>query len=109
MFPSHDHVLLGQGGNASAAGGIGAASALGQGSQNLAGLGAMIASIFASERQVKENIEFHSMHGPYRTYTYNYKGDDQVYRGVMVDEVKEINPEAVIEVDGQEVVAYAWL
>ncbi len=95
-------------GNSNAAGGIGAANAQAQGSQNIAltaGLAAML-----SDRRLKRNIKYSGNHGPYKTYLYQYLDSDQWYRGVMADEVKVINPGAVITHDsGYDLVNYGAL
>jgi len=71
----------------------------------LMGLGGQLggSAILASDMRVKENIErvgaFPSGLG---VYEYNYIGDDPAHRhtGVMAQELREHDPEAVIDIDG---------
>ena len=100
--------LLNQGANALAAGEVGAAQARQERAGNIVE-GAAVAALIFSDRRLKHEIAFHSMHGPYRAYTFRYKGSDTVYRGVMADEVGQINPDAVTYVDGFAAVDYARL
>ena len=101
--------LLTQIGNVQAAGGIGAAQSLGQGSQNIAGLVGTVASLF-SDRRLKRNISKHGKYKDYNTYKYQYAWSDDWYIGVMSDEVKQINPDAVITHEsGYDMVNYGAL
>ena len=100
--------LLTQAGNAAAAGGIGAAQAQAQGLQNMAGLGMMAASFF-SDRRVKKNIKLVGKYKDYNTYEYEYLWSPQKYIGVMAQEVEEVNPDAVTEVNGIKMVNYGAL
>lgn len=99
-------------GNAQAAGGMGAANAYGQGASNVAGIAGAIGSFF-SDRAVKQDIEqvgeITTDKGTYPTYTFRYIWDDQQYLGVMSDDVREINPDAVSNRFGLDVVNYAEL
>lgn len=99
-------------GNAQAAGGVGAANAYGQGASNMAGLAGTIASFF-SDRAVKQDIErvgeINTDKGTYPTYTFRYIWGDEQYLGVMADDVREINPDAVSNEFGLDVVNYAEL
>lgn len=100
--------LLTQIGNAQAAGGIGAAQSFGQGAQNTAGLVGSIMSMF-SDRRLKRNISKHGTYRGYNTYKYQYKNNDAWFIGVMSDEVKEKNPEAISEIGGFDCVNYGAL
>ena len=76
-----------------------------QGQDNQAGMfGALIgagATMYASDRRLKENIiavgEYPEI--DLTKYQFNYIGDDRVFEGVMADEVMELYPQAVIEMD----------
>lgn len=102
-------------GNALAAGGVGAANAYGQGAQNVAGLGAGLLSIFASDRRLKvvhdEIGTYHSekTDHTYPTYLYNYVGSEIPVVGVMAQDVEKINPQAVLYFMGVKYVNYAEL
>ena len=52
------------------------------------------AAIASSDRRLKSNIEFIEKRGPHNWYEYDIDGRRE--RGVMAQEVLEINPEAVI-------------
>jgi hypothetical protein len=70
---------------------------------SLVGAGATLggAAIMASDRRLKENIlavgEYEEL--DLTKYQFNYIGDERVFIGVMADEVMELYPEAVIEMD----------
>jgi hypothetical protein len=100
--------LLTQIGNAQAAGGIGAAQSLGQGSSNVAGLAGSLFSLF-SDRRLKRNTSKHGTFKGYNTYKYQYLNNDTWFIGVMSDEVKEKNPDAVDQIGGYDVVNYGAL
>lgn len=100
--------LLTQIANARAAGGIGAQQALGQGTQNVAGIAGLLTNIF-SDRRLKRNISKVGKWRGYNTYKYQYKNSDEWYVGVMSDEVKERNPGAVTDVGGYDLVNYEAL
>ena len=97
--------ILSQIGNVQAAGGIGAANALGQGSSNIVGLGTALASIFASERGLKSNIKLRGVRPDgVNIYSFNYRFDPGTeYIGAMADEV----PHAVVDLGGYKAVDYA--
>ena len=58
------------------------------------------ATAFAlSDKNLKENISYHSTKNGYKLYDFNYKGDSVRYRGVMAQDVKKIKPEAVVTMD----------
>lgn len=86
-------------------GGFGALSA-GAGA-GAGGGGAASGAAAASDINLKENIKKTGEENGFNIYEFNYKGDpDKRYRGVMAQEVKEIMPEAVIEMDGYLAVNY---
>lgn len=92
------------------------ANALGTGLGGLAlynGIkGAMKAAPAAtSDRRLKEDIKrVGSTEGGLPVYTFRYKGQEQVHMGVMADEVKQKQPEAVITgADGYDRVFYGML
>lgn len=78
----------------------------------LSGIGSIAAAAapqgFAafSDERLKENIEPLGKENDHNVYEFNYKGNDTKYIGVMAQEVEEIMPEAVIEVDGYKAVNY---
>lgn len=76
--------------------------------QTLGGLGGFLAGAGAlfSDRILKEDIKFVRREGDHNIYEFKYKGQDELYEGVMADEVLKINPEAVIERDGYFAVDY---
>lgn len=98
--------LLGQAGNAMAAGGMGAAQSYGMGAQNMVGLAGLFANIFggaggaaaaACDRRFKENIEEVGVDDDGLTmFKWNYIGDDQVYIGKMADDILEVDPDNVL-------------
>lgn len=57
------------------------------------------ASIFSDPR-LKQNIAHIGIENGHNIYEFNYNGDDKRYIGVMADEVAEMNPDAVTEIDG---------
>lgn len=73
----------------------------------LSGAGSLAgaAAVF-SDRTLKENIELVGKENGYNIYKFNYKGKDTKHIGVMAQEVEEIMPEAVTEVDGFKAVNY---
>lgn len=100
--------LLTQIGNAQAAGGIGAANAMGQGASNVSGLAGGIMSFFSDPR-TKVNVTKNGTWRGHNTYKYQYKGHDGWFIGVMSDEVKATNPNAVSNHNGLDVVDYGAL
>lgn len=59
---------------------------------------AAIAGLF-SDRRLKENIEHIGEENGHKIYEFNYKGHPTLFIGVMSDDVKAIDPEAVIRDD----------
>lgn len=98
------------GANALAAGRIGAANARSQGMSNLMNLGMQGASLYMmSDKRLKRNISKIGKFKDYTKYLYQYLWSDEWFMGVMSDEVKKINPKAVINVDGFDAVNYGVL
>ncbi len=70
-----------------------------QNNQGLFQLGAAGLAAF-SDRRLKENIEPMGVENGHRIYSFNYIGDTARHKGVIAQEVQEITPDAVFEVDG---------
>lgn len=88
-------------GNAQAAGIIGANNAAQQGRSNMVSTGIAIGSIFASDRRIKENIkEIGSLNNGLSVYMFNYIGDDKMQMSVMAQDVQEVMPDAVMNING---------
>lgn len=101
--------LITGGANAGAAGLVGAANAQQQGAQNVAGIAGGLIAAF-SDRRLKRNCKKVRSFGPYNIYQFQYVWSDEVFEGVMADEVKAINPDAVITHDsGYDIVIYGAL
>jgi hypothetical protein len=97
-------------GAAGAAGLIGASNAQQAGLGNLAQIGGGILGAFMSDRRMKKHVTRIGSYGPYNVYAWQYRGgDDTIHIGVMADEVKQINPSAVVNVDGFDAVLYGLL
>jgi len=64
---------------------------------------------FASDKNVKENIEYVGMNNGHKMYQFNYKGDTRRFEGVMAQDVIEYMPEAVVDIDGILAVDYGRL
>lgn len=90
--------MLGQGANAMAAGGIGAANAQAQGISNVIGLGAMAFGM--SDIRAKENVKVvgHDEDG-LDIIEYNYIGQPERWRGYSAQQVRNFAPEFVAEND----------
>jgi len=68
---------------------------------------AQIAGMF-SDRRVKENIKLvGKTDGGLNIYTYNYIWGGPTQMGVMAQELEEVNPSAVGEIDGVKIVDYS--
>ena len=64
----------------------------------------------SSDRRLKRHITPAGKYGPYNTYRYQYIWSDDWYLGVMADEVKLINPRAVMtDAAGFDLVNYGVL
>lgn len=82
--------LYGQGGNALAAGGIGASNAYAQGAQNMVGLGSMIASFFSDERMKEDMEPIGKDENGMTVYKFKYKSPEFV--GYAAQEVAQRDP-----------------
>lgn len=78
---------------------------------NLFGLGGSLgaAAIFSSDSRLKENIEYLGNEKGHRIYKFNYIGDtDKVpYRGVIAQQVRDIDPAAVVKIGKYYAVDYS--
>ncbi len=68
--------------------------------------GAGTAAMAMSDINLKEDINYIGKENGYKIYDFKYKGKDGHYRGVMAQEVLEINPEAVVTINGHLAVNY---
>ena len=68
--------------------------------------GMLGAAAIKSDFRLKENINPVGERNGYQLYEFNYKGEKGRYRGVMAQEVEEITPEAIVEVNGYKAVRY---
>ncbi len=66
---------------------------------------AAVAGMF-SDARLKDNIEHIGEENGFPVYTFNYKGDDKRFIGVMAQDVEQIMPDAVGERDGYKTVNY---
>ena len=121
--------LATQGGNAQAAGIIGRGNAIAGGIEGIAsaaggafgggfggastGSGTSVGQMFGnqtvtvSDERMKEDIEHvGELHNGLNVYTFRYKGEERVNIGLMAQEVEEIFPEAVHEINGIKHVNY---
>lgn len=63
-----------------------------------------------SDRRVKEDIkQVGTLDNGLPVYTFRYKGDQTVQMGVMAQDVEQVNPDAVVEIDGIKHVYYGAL
>jgi hypothetical protein len=70
-------------------------------------IGSAAGGAMASDRRLKTDIKkVGKTDSGLSVYTYKYKGDDKTHMGVMAQEVEEVFPEAVTEVDGYKAVHY---
>lgn len=101
--------LTTQGGNAQAAGIIGAQNARTAANNNLINTGLGIGSIIAlSDLREKRNLQHIGyLENGIKVYLFQYLDSDDVYKGVIAQEVQEVFPEAVIEIDGRLHVDYS--
>ncbi|OCJ33459.1 tail fiber domain-containing protein [Agrobacterium tumefaciens] len=71
---------------------------------NILGLGSLFAG-FLSDRRTKENIiRIGKSPNGWDMYSYNYIDDNEIYVGPMAQEIEEIRPDLVTEIDG-----YKWV
>lgn len=59
-----------------------------------------------SDMRVKENIKPHGAENGWPVYEFSYLNDPRRYIGVMAQEVEQIMPEAVVEIEGIKAVNY---
>jgi hypothetical protein len=70
-------------------------------------IGSAAGGAMASDRRLKTDIKkVGKTDSGLSVYTYKYKGNDKTHMGVMAQEVEEVFPEAVTEVDGYKAVYY---
>lgn len=70
-------------------------------------LGAAAMPLMFSDRRLKENARKVREENGFNIYEFNYIGDDKRYEGVMAQEVQEIMPDAVAEINGFLAVDYS--
>lgn len=100
--------LGGSGGFLSGASGIGSLFGAGSAAASAYPLqGAASALLAASDRSLKENIKAVGQENGHNIYEFNYIGDDKKFIGVMADEVKSIDPQAVHHINGYDAVNYS--
>ena len=85
-------------------GGQSGLSTISQGAQ-----AALAVSQLFSDARLKTDIQFIRNEGDYNIYRFKYLGSEDVYEGVMADEVEEIKPEAVGEANGYKTVDYSMI
>jgi hypothetical protein len=87
--------LYGQGGNALAAGGIGASNAIGQGTANAAGIAGGLLSFFCDER-LKEDVSVVGKDSSgLKVCLFKYKGQEGKYVGRMAQDIAKVDPDHV--------------
>lgn len=94
--------LITQGGDAVAAGKMGAANARTGAMNNLMNTGVGIASLLnLCDARAKEDIkEVGTLHNGLPVYTFRYKGKTKKHMNVMAQDVEKFRPEAVHEING---------
>lgn len=66
--------------------------------------------MFFSDRRLKTDVErIGCLSNGIPVYRFRYKWGPQLHIGVMADEVKKVNPDAVVEIDGIQLVNYGAL
>jgi hypothetical protein len=108
--------LYAQQANARAAGLMAQANLQAQAGQGLLGMIGKVGGAAAgnpalmSDRRVKEDIkQVGTLDNGLPVYTFRYKGDSTVQMGVMAQDVEQVNPDAVTEIDGIKHVYYGAL
>jgi hypothetical protein len=102
--------LTTQGGNAQAAGIIGAQNAKTNANNNLINTALGAGAIALSDVRAKENIDYiDTLPNGVAIYSYNYIGEDVPRIGPMAQQVMHVIPEAVIESDGVYYVDYQMI
>lgn len=89
---------------------IGGANAQAQALPNLMNMGGTAAGIYAllSDRRMKRDIErVGTTPGGHNLYRFRYLHDDKPHVGVMAQEIEQVIPDAVTEVDGIKYVDYS--
>ena len=66
-----------------------------EGKSDLFGTAVGAASAIISDKRLKENITFIGLKNDHKIYSFNYKGKEQKYKGVMAQDVIKYMPEAV--------------
>jgi hypothetical protein len=86
-------------------------AALFSGIGQLAGSAMMAGAIYgSSDRRLKENIVMIGRHAlGFGIYLFNFIGEAAQHLGVMADEVEQVRPDLVIEIDGFKAVNYGGL
>jgi hypothetical protein len=70
-------------------------------------IGSAAGGAMASDRRLKTDIKkVGKTDSGLSVYTYKYKGENKTHMGVMAQEVEEVFPEAVTEIDGYKAVYY---
>lgn len=93
--------LLTQGGNALAAGGVGAANSYSQGASNVAGIGALLASFFSDENLKEDMTPVSKDFDGTTNYLFRYAGSKNVYLGKSAQEVAAKDPKnALLDASG---------
>lgn len=67
---------------------------------------ALSAYYLLSDQTLKENAKLLGQENGFNVYEFNYIGDNKRYIGVMAQEVEQILPEAVTEIEGYKAVNY---
>lgn len=89
--------------------GVGATNSANAGMYSLGGT-ALTAAMLMSDRRLKRNIHRIGTHRlGIGVYEFRYLDDDSKHIGVMADEVRKVMPQAVITVDGFDVVNYSMI
>jgi hypothetical protein len=71
--------------------------------------GGMQGMAMLSDIRFKENINLIGEEKGFNIYHFNYIGDDKIYSGVMAQEVEQIMPDAISELNGVKYVNYDML
>ncbi|MXX90235.1 MAG: hypothetical protein F4Y68_13510 [Boseongicola sp. SB0665_bin_10] len=83
------------------------ANAAAQRTGGLLGLAGSLGGALLSDRRAKENIRaVGRLHNGLAVYVFNYKGHDTPQIGLMADEVEQLHPDAVRELNGVKHVDY---
>lgn len=102
-------------GNVLGAGRVGAANVKQQALGNLLGSGMQLggqlagAALIASDRRLKKNITKIGKWKSFDKYLFQYRGGNNWFIGLMADNVKQLRPDAVININGFDHVNYGVL